>query len=60
MRIDHVILVCKGCGGERRIDLDKPLTTAEEVKRWIDTRPTPCGCGASHCDVKLHLASELP
>ncbi len=58
MKIDHVIIVCNGCLSERRIDLDKPLASVEEVDVFLKTRPTQCSCGAPTCDVKLHLAPD--
>ncbi len=53
--VDHLILVCKGCRQERTIYPDVPLIGAQEVIEWIKTKPTRCLCGATHCDVKLHI-----
>ena len=55
IEIDHIILVCKGCRGERTIYPDRPLYGADELIEWMKTKPTACGCGATHCDVKAHL-----
>lgn len=54
IEIDHVIIVCKGCKGERTVHPDRPLRGAAEVIEWIKTKPTACACGATHCDLKMH------
>lgn len=53
--VDHVIVVCKGCRGERTYYPDANLTGAQALIAWIDTKLTPCACGAETCDVKAHL-----
>ena len=53
--IDHVIVVCKGCHSERTIWPDAPIIGAEQIRKFIDSGIPPCGCGATHCDLKLHL-----
>lgn len=55
IEIDHIILVCKGCRGERTIYPDVPLRGAEQLIAWMKTKPTRCACGATHCNVKAHL-----
>lgn len=52
---DHVIVICQGCKGERQVYPDRPLRRVEEVLEWIKTEPTGCVCGATHCDLKMHL-----
>jgi len=58
IEIDHIIVVCKGCKGERTFFPDRPLRGAKELIEWLDSKPTRCGCGATHCDVKAHLKSN--
>jgi len=53
--IDHVIVVCTGCRRERTVYFDKPLNGAQELVVWMKTKLTPCGCGATTCDVKAHI-----
>ena len=55
--VDLIILVCNGCQAERRYDLSAaPLRSAQELIAWMKSKPTPCGCGASTCDVKARMA----
>jgi len=56
--IDEVIVICKGCSGERTVRPPKPLVGADEVHRWIQQGVPPCACGATHCDLKMHLVPE--
>jgi hypothetical protein len=60
IEIDYLTLVCKGCGGERTFYPDRPLYGADELIEWMQTKATPCGCGATHCDVKAHIKGEAP
>ena len=62
MKVDYIIIVCKGCKRERTAHPDKPLTSAQEVKDWIDNHlpAFACICGAKTCDLKLRLAKEGP
>lgn len=53
--VDHIIVVCKGCGGERTVYPDRPIRGAAELVDWIKTKPTACPCGALTCDLKCHL-----
>lgn len=53
-----MILACKSCGKERPVYPDAPLTSASEVKRWLDSNSTSCPCGSIVLAVKLHLAAE--
>lgn len=53
--IDHIIIVCKGCRQERTVYPDAPLRGAEALANWMQTRLTPCTCGAATCDIKAHL-----
>lgn len=55
IEIDHLILVCLGCRGERIIYPDVPLRGAQELIAWIKTKPTRCPCGATHADIKAHV-----
>jgi hypothetical protein len=54
IEIDYIIIVCKGCRGERTI-YDVPLHGAQELIEWLKTKPTRCGCGADTCDIKAHV-----
>jgi len=56
MKIDYLIIICNGCARERTIDFNPLLQGAEEFDRWMKTKLTPCGCGATHCDINAHLA----
>lgn len=53
--IDEIIVVCKGCRGERRMKPKEPLVGAKAVIAWIEQGVPPCTCGATHCDIKLHM-----
>ena len=55
IEVDHVILVCNGCRGERTIYPDKPLRGAQELIEWMKTKTVACACGAKTCDVKAHI-----
>jgi hypothetical protein len=55
LEFDHIILVCKGCKGERTFYPDRPLRGASELIAWMNTKMVPCGCGATHGDVKAHM-----
>ena len=61
IEVDYVIVICKGCKSERTVYPDRPLYGAEEVIAWIKTKPTGCMhmCGATHCDLKMHLREGL-
>ena len=58
MKIDKIVLVCKGCQGERLYYPNPVLTSAEAAKAWLDTVPGRCCCGAETCNAKLHLMKE--
>jgi hypothetical protein len=55
LRVDQVVLIYKGCQGERLYYPKPVLVGALMVKQWIDTKATRCVCGAETCDVKLRL-----
>lgn len=54
VEIDHVIVLCHGCSGKREHYPDRPIRGMEEIKLFLGSI-SPCGCGATHCDVKLRL-----
>ena len=57
--VDHVIVVCKGCGSERRFNHDPPLRSAQEFVAWHRSGAVErCGCGAPTADMKLHIADQ--
>lgn len=58
--VDQVIVICKGCKGERLYYPKPNLIGAAAVKQWLDTKPTRCICGAGTCDVKLRLKQDPP
>jgi hypothetical protein len=53
--VDHLILICKGCFQERTIYPDVPFIGAAECAEWLKTKPSRCICGATHCDVRMHI-----
>jgi len=53
--VDHIIAVCKGCGTERTFYPDANLKGAQALIEWIQTKLTPCACGAPTCDIKAHV-----
>lgn len=55
IEVDHVIIICSGCKGARTVYPDRLLRGSAEVIEWIKTKPTACVCGATHCDLKMHL-----
>jgi hypothetical protein len=55
LEFDQIILVCKGCGGERSFYPDVALKGANELIEWMKTKAYACPCGATHCDVKAHM-----
>lgn len=60
--VDHVVIVCKGCAGERTVWFDTPLTSAEQLITFMTTKLTACPCDARLCDVKAYIkgADEDP
>lgn len=58
--VDHIVVVCKGCRGERVLWPDKPLQGAREFIAWVNDSANlaPCPCGAPLCDLKAHLLSD--
>ena len=55
--VDRLILICLGCRAERTIWPDVPLVGAAACSEWLKTKPTRCACGATHCDVKMHIVN---
>lgn len=53
--VDYAIAVCKGCKGERKFYPDAPLVGADAIAAFLQAGVAPCPCGASHCDMKLHV-----
>lgn len=54
--VDEIILICKGCQGERRFPQNPHLRSAEEVIQWLQTKAEQCpNCNATTCDAKLRL-----
>ena len=53
----EMMLVCNGCGGERRIPdaVLATLTTVEDFMAFMkgDVSEYACRCGAKTCDVRL-------
>lgn len=58
LRIDQVILICKGCKGERLYYPNPVLVGALAVKEWLDTKASRCMCGADKCDAKLRIEKK--
>jgi len=59
--VDRVVAVCKGCQGERTFVIDPPLRSAQAFVAWKEGPNCPlvrCGCGATHCDLKLMLVDQ--
>lgn len=55
--VDHIIVICNGCGSERKILIDPPFRSAQEFIAWERKKLIrPCDCGSPTCDLKLHLA----
>lgn len=55
--IDHSIVSCNGCKGERRFDHEPFITSIPEFEAFVKSIP-PCPCGATTCDVAMHLVGE--
>jgi hypothetical protein len=55
--VDHLILICLGCRAERTFWPDVPLVGAAACSEWLKTKPMRCTCGATHCDVKMHIVN---
>ena len=68
MTVPDLMMICKGCGGERMVYFDPPLVGAPELIEWLEGRtppdrhpgPTPCRCGAKTCDVRIRMPLEPP
>ena len=57
--VDAVIRVCNGCGSEVTIPIDPPWRSAQEFIAWHKAGHIPrCDCGATTCDLKLHIADQ--
>lgn len=57
--VDHVIVICNGCGSERKILIDPPFRSAREFIAWEQKKPVPrCACGSPTADFKLHIADQ--
>ena len=57
--VDHIIVVCKTCGSERKLVIDPPFRSAKEFITWEKQKTIPrCSCGAHTCDLQLHIADE--
>lgn len=56
--VDEITLICSGCRSERVVELPEPLRGSAAVIHWLETGPTPCGCGAKTCDVKCRLRAQ--
>lgn len=56
MVVDHIIVKCKGCGGERTFYPDANLIGAEGLLEWMKTKiPEGCDCGSRVADIKAHV-----
>lgn len=55
VEIDHVIVLCNGCRGARKVVFEKPLRTTEGLDAWLKEGLDPCSCGAKTCDVMAHM-----
>lgn len=53
--VDEIILVCNGCQLERKFVIEPHIYSAQELIDWINTKPTPCNCGAKTCNVKARI-----
>jgi hypothetical protein len=57
--VDLVIVVCNGCGAERKIPIDPPFRSAQEFITWQKSSLiSRCGCGSPTADLKLRLADQ--
>lgn len=62
--VDFVVVVCRGCARESTVYPDRPLRGAQEIIDWIEGKDggglaaQGCSCGASHCDLKMHVVGN--
>lgn len=62
IEIDWIVLICNGCGAKRYFTPRPHLVGAQALIEWMQTKPTPCECGARTCDVKAkaHVVGDPP
>ncbi len=65
MKVTEAMLICKGCGGERRVYFDPPIIGADELDAWMhgyhERHPGPQSCthcNAKACDIRIPIPSE--
>jgi hypothetical protein len=57
--VDLIVVICNGCGSERKIPIDPPFRSAKEFIAWHKTDPVSrCECGAPTADFKLWMADQ--
>jgi hypothetical protein len=57
--VDLIIVLCNGCGSERKIPIDPPFRSAKEFIDWEKRKPIPrCSCGFPTADLKLRIADS--
>jgi hypothetical protein len=56
--IDQILVLCKGCQSERLINLKTPIRSADALIQWSKTDLPGCECGATHCDLRCHIADQ--
>lgn len=57
LEFDHVVIVCKGCGGTKTHFPDRPFQGAEELIAFLKggLADYACECGSAKCDIKAHM-----
>lgn len=55
--LQEMMLICKGCGGERKIpdDVLATIKSVDDLKKFTDGPIAlySCQCGAKRCDIRM-------